>query len=50
MGQKSVNTNVKLPDGRKGVVVSPPKVVKGQEVQDVWINHNKTVQVPTRDL
>jgi hypothetical protein len=50
MGKKSVNTNVKVPGIGKGVVVSPPKVVRGEEVQDVWIDHTKTVQVPTKDL
>jgi hypothetical protein len=50
MGSKSVGTKVNVPGVGKGTVESAPKIVKGQEVQEVRTDNHTVIHVPTKQL
>lgn len=50
MSKKSVGAKVSVPGVGSGTVESHPKVVKGQEVQEVRTGPHTVIFVPTKKL
>ena len=49
MGKKATSTKVTV-NGKPGIVLGPPVIVKGKEVQEVGLKPGSSVYVPTKDL
>lgn len=50
MGKKSVGAKVTVPGVGTGRVESHPKIVKGEEVQEVRTGNHTVIFVPTKKL